>query len=101
MDVGDELRLRLRGEFGKGPEHGIVDRAVDVEPPALVRNFRRQAEIEHRPVLCQMLARRQALLRGGDPAGEEFALARPALLCLVSLLSAGGSFSSAIFSYAK
>jgi hypothetical protein len=81
VNVGDELRLRLRSEFGEGPEHGIVDRAIDVEPPTLAGNFRHQAEIENRPVPGQMLARRQALLGGArDLAGKEFALARPALL---------------------
>ena len=79
------LRLRLRGELRKVPEDRIFDRAVDVEPPALARNVRRQAEIERRPVPGQMLARRQALLFGPrDLAGEEVALARPALPCCAS-----------------
>ena len=81
MDVGDEFRLRLRGELRKIPEDRIFDRAVDVEPPALARNVRRQAEVERRPVPGQMLSRRQALLLGtGGLAGEEAALLRPALL---------------------
>ena len=81
MDVGDEFCLRLRGELGKIPEHRLLDRAVDVEPPALAGNFWRQAEVEGRPVPGQMLSRRQALLLGaGSLAGEEAALLRPALL---------------------
>ena len=40
------------------------------------------AEIEYRPVLCQVLARRQALLgRTCDLAGQELSFARPPLLC--------------------
>ena len=85
MDVGNEFALRLRGELRKIPEDRIFDRAVDVEPPALARNVRRQAEIERRPVLGQMLSRRQALLLGPrDLSGEEVALARPALPCCAS-----------------
>ena len=81
VDVGHELALRLRGELREIPEDRIFDRAVNVEPPALARNVRRQPEIERRPVLGQMLSRRQALLLGPrDLSGEEFSLARPALL---------------------
>jgi hypothetical protein len=72
--------LRLRRELREIPEDRMPDRAVDVEPPAFAGNLRRQAEVERRPVLCQMLARRQALLLGPRGlAGEEAALARPAL----------------------
>src|SRR5665647_3454020 len=78
VDVGDETRLRLRGELGEIPEDRMLDRAVDVEPPALARNLRRQPEVEHGPVPCQMLAGRQALLVGARGlAGEEASLARP------------------------
>src|SRR4029079_13130711 len=34
MNVGNELRLRLREKFRKGPEDRVLDRAIDVEPPA-------------------------------------------------------------------
>jgi hypothetical protein len=81
MDVGQELGLRLRGELGKIPEDRIFHRAIDVEPPALARNVRRQPEVERRPILGQMLARRQALVFGArDLSGEEFPLARPTRL---------------------
>src|SRR6202035_636538 len=81
MDVGGEFCLRLRRELRKIPEDRMLDRAVDVEPPALARNLRCQAEIEGRPVPGQMLSRRQALLLGPRSlSGEEAALARPALL---------------------
>ena len=81
MDVGGEFRLRLRGELRPIPEDRMLDRAVDVEPPALAGNVRRQAEVEGRPVPGQMLSRRQPLLFGANGlSGEEAALARPALL---------------------
>jgi hypothetical protein len=81
MDVGSEFCLRLRRELGEIPEHRLFDRAIDVEPPALARNLRCQAEIEHRPVPGEVLSRRQALLLGtGGLAGEKAALACPALL---------------------
>src|SRR3954447_24775613 len=81
VDVGGEPRLLLGGELGKGPEHGGLDCAVDVEPPALARNWRHDAEIEHRPVFCQMLAGRQALIfRARDLAGQKAAFARPFFL---------------------
>ena len=35
MNVGSEFCLRLRRELGKIPEDRVLDRAVDVEPPAL------------------------------------------------------------------
>jgi hypothetical protein len=81
VNVGEELGLRLRGELRKIPENRIFYRAIDVEPPALARDVRRQAEIEHRPVACEVLPWRQARVFGaGDLAGEEAALARPSLL---------------------
>src|SRR5260370_14758351 len=81
MDVGSELCLRLRRELRKIPENRILNRAVDVEPPALAGNLRRKAEVEGGPVPGQMLPRRQALLlRAGSLSGEEAALSRPALL---------------------
>ena len=90
MDVGDEFRLRLGGELGKIPEDGMLDRAVDVEPPALARNLRRQPKVEDGPVFRQVLARRQALLFGArDLSGEEFSLARPALLAARQLAVRG------------
>src|SRR5437879_76099 len=58
VNVGYELALRLRGELGEVPEQRVFDRAIDVEPPALSRDVRGQSEIERRPVLRQMLARR-------------------------------------------
>ena len=80
MDVGDAFGLRLRGELCEVPEDRMFDRAVDVEPPAVAGNLRRHAEIEHRPVPGEVLSGRQALLfRPGGLAGEEAALARPAL----------------------
>src|ERR1700704_2405640 len=81
VDVGGEPGLRLRRELRKIPEDRMLDRAIDVEPPAFPRDVRRQAEVEGRPVFCEMLSRRQALLLGaGGLAGEEAALASPALL---------------------
>src|SRR4030095_12984903 len=62
-------------------EQRIFHRTIDVEPPALARNVRRQAEIERRPILREMLARRPALIfQPRNLAGEEFSLARPARL---------------------
>jgi hypothetical protein len=59
----------------------MFDRAVDVEPPALVWNLRAKAEVEDRPIPGEMLPRRQALLFGPrDLAGDETALLCPALL---------------------
>jgi hypothetical protein len=81
VDVGGEFCLRLPGELREIPENRFFHRAVDVEPPAFPRNLRRQAEIEDGPIPGQMLSRRQALLLGPRGfSGEEFALARPALL---------------------
>src|SRR5439155_18917033 len=59
----------------------ILDRAVDVKPPALAGDIWHEPEIEHRPVPREVLARRQALLLGTcDFSGKEAALLRPALL---------------------
>src|SRR5882757_3953450 len=81
MDIGDELRLRLRGKLRPVPEQRMLDRAVDVEPPALARYVRGEAEVEGGPVAGQMLPRRQTLLvRARCLAGEETALMSPALL---------------------
>jgi hypothetical protein len=81
MDVGGKACLRLGGKLGKIPEDRRLDRAVDVEPPAFCRDLWCQAEIEDGPVPGQMLARRQALLlRPRSLSGQEFSLARPALL---------------------
>src|SRR5579871_1140430 len=81
MNVRDKLRLPLGHELRKIPEHGMFDGAIDVEPPALARDFRREPEIEHRPVLREMLTRRQPLLvRPRHLAGEKPAFLRPALL---------------------
>src|SRR6266566_1916307 len=58
----------------------MFDRAINVEPPALAADVGRRPEIECRPILRQMLPRRQTLLFGaGGLAGEEAAFARPAL----------------------
>src|SRR5207302_6391697 len=90
MDVGNKFRLRLRGELGKVPKDRVVDRAVDIEPPALARDIRRQAKVEGGPVPRQVLSRRQALLLGtGNFAGEKAALARPALLAARQLADRG------------
>jgi len=81
MDVGDEVTLRLRDKLRKIPEDRMLDRAVNIEPPALPGNLRRQAEVEGRPVPGQVLSGRQALLLGPlGLAGQEAAFARPALL---------------------
>src|SRR5215472_203896 len=49
--------------------------------PALMRDFRREPEIERRPVLGEVLPWREALLIGPRRlAGEETAFLRPALL---------------------
>jgi hypothetical protein len=81
MDVGDDVCLRLRKKLRKIPEDRIVDRTIDVEPPAFARYLRRQSEIERRPVPRQMLPGRQPRLFGTrGRAGEETALLRPALL---------------------
>jgi hypothetical protein len=50
MDVGGELRLRLRRELGKIPEDRMFDRAVDIQPPTFAGNIRREAEVQDRPV---------------------------------------------------
>src|SRR5262249_59991257 len=48
---------------------------------ALARDVGLLAEVEHRPVLHHVLPGRQALrLQPGNPAGQETAFARPALL---------------------
>src|SRR5436853_7059990 len=96
MDIGHQFRLLLRRELGKIPKDRGFHRTVNVEPPAFTRNVRREPKIECWPILRQMLSRRQTLPFGaGRLAGEEAAFAR-AQRCLVrvSLLSAGGSFSS-------
>src|SRR4051794_27401231 len=81
MDVRREARLWLRRELGKVPVDRTFHRAVEVEPPALAGDVGRQAEVERRPILCEMLSRRQTLLfRPGGFAGQEAALARPAFL---------------------
>src|SRR5258706_4012539 len=81
VDVGSEQCLRPRGEFGKIPEDRLLYRAVDVEPPALAGDVRRQAEVEGGPVPGQMLPRRQALLFGPRGfSGEKAAFPGPALL---------------------
>src|SRR5258707_14510709 len=64
MDIGDELRLRLRGKLRPVPEQRMLDRAIDVEPPALARYVRGEAKVEGWPVAGQMLPRRQALFAG-------------------------------------
>ena len=52
-----------------------------LKPPAIMGDFRRQSEIERRPIPGQMLARWQThFLRPRNLAGEEFSLAGPALL---------------------
>ncbi len=40
MDVGGEFCLRLCEKLRKIPEDRLLDRAVDIEPPALLRNPR-------------------------------------------------------------
>src|SRR5215468_6713351 len=81
MDVGCDPCLCAGGKFRKAPEHGGLDRAIDIEMPALVGDFGRETEVERRPVPGQMLARRQALLLGPRHlAGEETAFLCPALL---------------------
>src|SRR6185369_12336387 len=63
---------------------------MDIEPPSLAPDGRRHAEIEHRPVLGEVLARRQALVLGARvSAGEELALAGPALLAARELALRG------------
>src|SRR6185312_6917023 len=87
VNVGNELALRLRGELGEVPEQRVFDRAIDVEPPALARDVWGQSEIERRPILRQVLARRQPRFLGPrDLAGEEFSLARPARLAARQLV---------------
>ena len=77
MDIGDEFRLRLRGELRKIPEDRLLDRAVDIEPPALAGNIWRQPEVEDGPIPGEMLSRRQTLFLGPrDFAGPKAAGAR-------------------------
>jgi hypothetical protein len=90
MDVGDELALLLGEEGLKVPVQRSLDRAVDVEPPALARDPGREPEIEHGPVPSQVLARRQPLILGPrHVAGEELAFAGPALLAAGELALGG------------
>src|SRR5580700_1525218 len=91
MYVGHELRLRFGRELLEIPEDRMLDRTVDVEPPALPRNVRREPEIERRPVLGEMLAGRQALRIGTrDLSGEKPAFLSPALLAARQLAGRRG-----------
>src|SRR5690242_5275437 len=86
VNVGHIAERRLGEERAPVPDHRHLDQAVDRELPALGSHLRLDAEIEHRPVLDSVLARRQALLgRTRRPAGKETAFASPALLALDEL----------------
>ncbi len=86
MNVGDEGRLRLRGKLREIPEQRRLDGAVDIEAPALAGDVGRDAQIQHRPVLGQVLAGWKALFSWArNLAGEKPALARPALFGLSQL----------------
>src|SRR5579883_1143658 len=59
----------------------MLDRAVNVQPPALARDVGGQSEIEDGPVLREMLSWRQSLfLRTRALSGQETTLPCPALL---------------------
>src|SRR3954469_17374973 len=59
----------------------MLDCPGHIDPPMLARDVRHDAKIEHRPVLHNVLAGRQALrVRSRMAAGQELAVAGPFLL---------------------
>ena len=81
------MHLRLRQELRPAPGERVGDEPVDGEAPALQRDLRLDAEIQHRPVLHLPLPGRQALGGGiGRFPREQPAFARPFLLALDQLL---------------
>src|SRR5215475_12075291 len=86
MDVAAALALGQIGELAPLPGRRLLDLAVDEQSPGMERNLGLDAEVEHRPVLDQALARRQALAGRGGLAGEQAALLGPLPLAVQKLV---------------
>lgn len=62
VKIADVLKLREGGELIPVECNGILDKAVDLELPFIERDFRMDAEIEHGPILNELLAGWEAIL---------------------------------------
>jgi len=81
MNVGYGLGLRLVHKAGPVPDLRVFNGAGQVQTPPLQRDDRMKAEVQHRPVAHQVLARWQPVpFRPGVVAGQEPPFPRPALL---------------------
>src|SRR3569833_925805 len=75
------MRLRLGLESGPVPGEWVFDGTIDLQLPGFLFDVGLTAEVQHRPVLDQMLSGRQSLaLRPRMAAGQEFPFGCPALL---------------------
>ena len=69
VDVLHVLRLRQRGELVPAQRDRVLDLAEDAEVPRREIRVRHRAGVQHRPLLREVLARREA--RGVVPGGRD------------------------------
>ena len=81
MDVAEQVLLRQRHEFRKGPGNRVLDKSGHAQTPFLGPDIGLRAQIEHGPILHFLLTRRQtSRVRAICASGQQPALFRPFLL---------------------
>jgi hypothetical protein len=78
MKVGSRVKVRLLEKLRPGPQSALLNEAADRQRPIGQRDGRVDAEVEHGPAFCDMLA-------GREPTVPNPKIRRDALFCQAPL----------------